>query len=112
MTEINLNRKLALEAATVVPDGAGGTTETWGVLGTLWAKVEPRAGRAVSGETGALSTMGFDVWVRGAPVGHSARPQPGQRFVMATRRIVIEAVTEEEPRAMFLKCFCTEEVSA
>ncbi|EBA09748.1 head-tail adaptor protein [Sagittula stellata] len=107
-----LNRRLVLEAPQDVADGAGGYTRVWSAIGTLWARVDPRSGRQTEGEAGAMSSAGFTVTVRGAPVGHSSRPVAGQRFVMATRIFLIEAVTEVEPRGMYLDCRCTEEVSA
>ncbi|AUC51878.1 phage tail protein [Sagittula sp. P11] len=107
-----LNRRLVLEAPQDVPDGAGGYARLWSVVGTLWARVEPHSGRQTNGEAGAISSAGFTVTVRGAPVGHSSRPVAGQRFRMASRVFAIEAVTEAEPRAMYLDCRCSEEVSA
>ncbi|WP_323770062.1 head-tail adaptor protein [Antarctobacter sp.] len=72
-----LNRRLTLEAAQRVTDGAGGFEETWSALGTLWAKVKPRTGRLANGETGAVSVGAFRIITRGAPQGHSSRPECG-----------------------------------
>jgi head-tail adaptor len=106
-----LNRRLTLETLQRNSDGAGGFDPTWSALGTLWAQVKPRTGRLATGETGAVSIGGFRITVRGAPMGHSNRPEPGQRFRMGTRIFRIEAVTEEEPVGLFLICHCQEEVS-
>jgi head-tail adaptor len=38
-----LNRRLVLEAASRLPDGAGGYAETWVVLGELWADIRSGA---------------------------------------------------------------------
>ena len=46
----DLNRTLVLEGATRVSDGAGGYTEVWATLGTLWAAIAPGSGRDVPGE--------------------------------------------------------------
>lgn len=112
MSGINLNRRLVLEAAERVPDGAGGYAEAWMALGTLWAELGPRAGRLANGEAGAVSVTGFRITVRAAPVGHSARPLAGQRFRMGPRVFRIEAVTEVEPRGLYLACTCEEEIAA
>lgn len=109
---VSLNRRLVLESSQEVSDGAGGFVTYWSALGTLWGRVEPRSGRLSSGEAGAVSETGFDVLVRAAPVGQSNRPVPGQRFRIGGRLFRIEAVTEEEPRALYLRCDCIEEVSA
>lgn len=107
-----LNRRLVLEAPQRVSDGAGGFDETWIALGTLWAGVKPRTGRLARGETGEVSIGGFRFTVRGAPKGHSNRPEPGQRFRMGARVFRIESVTENEPSGLYLVCECQEEVSA
>jgi len=36
-----LNRRLALEAPTEIPDGGGGVTRGYEVIATLWASVTP-----------------------------------------------------------------------
>ena len=36
-----LNRRLALEAPTEIPDGAGGVTRGYEAIATLWASVTP-----------------------------------------------------------------------
>lgn len=106
-----LNRQLVLEAPQRLSDGAGGFVETWTALGTLWAEVKPRTGRLASGETGAVSVGAFRIVTRGAPQGHSNRPEPGQRFLMGNRIFRVEAVTEDEPAGLYLVCQCQEEVA-
>lgn len=107
-----LNRKLALEAPVRVPDGAGGYTETWQALGTVWAEVTARSGseRQIAGVP--VSRVGYRIVVRGAPEGSSMRPSPDQRFAEGTRRFVIRAVAERDPRGQYLTCFADEEVAA
>ncbi|WP_299932776.1 phage head closure protein [uncultured Pelagimonas sp.] len=111
MKRPNLNRELALEALQRTADGAGGFTEAWQQLGTLWAEVQPRSGRLAEGDAGAVSVTGFRFVVRGAPDGHSARPVAGQRFLMGNRIFRIEAVTEAEPKGFYLNCHCEEELA-
>jgi len=108
---LTLNRRLVLETQQEVSDGAGGCTTTWAALGTLWGRMAPRAARATNGETGEVSTAGFTVIVRAAPVGQSIRPVPGQRFRIGTRLFAIDAVTEDAPGGFYLRCICSEEVS-
>ncbi|WP_425101199.1 head-tail adaptor protein [Tropicibacter sp. S64] len=107
----SLNRRLVLEAPVRTPDGAGGFVQGWQALGTLWAQVEPRSGREVSGTDGVLSRAVCRITVRGAPVGQSNRPVPGQRFVAGDQVHVIKAVIEEGPRGQYLVCQCEMEVS-
>ena len=71
---VHLNRRLVLETAVQIADGAGGFAESWVELGTLWADIRARSGREASGEAVALSTTGFRVVVRAAPHGAESRP--------------------------------------
>lgn len=112
MSRPNLNRRLVLEAPERVPDGAGGFVESWGALGELWAEVRARTGREKAGEAVPVSTVGYRIIVRGAPVGHSARPQPEQRFRDGGRVYLIRAVAEEDAAGFYLTCFADEEVVA
>jgi head-tail adaptor len=110
MTAPNLNRALVLEAVLRTPDGAGGFTEAWGSLGTLWAEVLPGSGSDVLGEERMLSAVPYRVTVRGAPVGAGSRPKAGQRFREGTRLFHSQAVTERDPDGRHLTCFAREEV--
>ncbi|WP_238364359.1 head-tail adaptor protein [Mesobacterium pallidum] len=107
-----LNRQLALEERGFVADGAGGFTESWTVLGLLWAEVNPRTGRDAAGEGAKVSTTSYRIVVRGAPVGHTTRPLPGQRLREGPRVYRIDAVTEADPTARYLVCFAEEELAA
>ncbi|MBS0124244.1 head-tail adaptor protein [Thetidibacter halocola] len=112
MSRPNLTRRLILEAPVQLPDGAGGYTESWSALGTLWAEINPRFGRFASAVGGTVSVTAALITVRAAPVGHSNRPVPGQRFRNGSRVFTIEAVSEADARAMFLECQCKEEIAA
>lgn len=101
----NLTRRLLLEGPQRVADGAGGMTETWVPLGTVWAEVQPRTGRDAAG----LARIGYRITIRSAPQGAPSRPTPSQRFRDGTRVFSIDAVTESGPGGRFLVCFATEE---
>ncbi|SPF80833.1 head-tail adaptor protein [Pseudoprimorskyibacter insulae] len=107
-----LNRKLVLEAASQVPDGAGGATEAWGVLGTMWAELRPGSGRERSTDAGLLALSSYRITVRAAPAGATNRPKPGQRFREGARLFRIIAVSEADRAGRYLTCFANEEVSA
>ncbi len=104
----NLSRKLLLEGPVRVADGAGGFSESWTPLGTIWAEVLPRTGR----DTGDLARMGHKITVRSAPQGAPSRPQPTQRFRDGDRIFRIDAVTEADAETRYLLCFTTEEEGA
>jgi len=107
-----LNRRLVLEAPVRLPDGAGGAIRSWSTLGELWAEVSPRTGRERAEAGAAVSTVGYRIVVRGAPVGSLQRPAPEQRFRDGARLYVIRAVTEYDASGRYLTCFADEEVAA
>ncbi len=111
MARVTLNRKLTLEEAQRVPDGAGGFDETWVVLGTLWADIAARSGRETGGEAVSLSSTGYRITVRAAPFGAPSRPKPGQRLCDGARIFRIDAVAEKDGAGRFLTCFAEEEVA-
>lgn len=106
----NLNRALVLETAERVADGAGGFAIEWRPLGTVWAQVDARSGREVSGAMSALSKLSLRITVRGAPRDSVRRPVAGQRFREGTRHYAINAVAEDAS-GRFLICHSHEEVS-
>lgn len=112
MSAPHLNRKLILEAAQRVPDGAGGYGLVWQVLGTVWAELKPGTGRERAGEFVTLATVPYRIVVRAAPEGAQRRPRPEQRFRDGNRLFRILAVSEGDPRGHYLVCFAHEEVVA
>jgi head-tail adaptor len=110
MNAPHLNRTLLLEGVVRTPDGAGGFTEAWTMLGTLWAEVLSGSGGDTLGEERLLSAVPYRVTVRGTPVGSPSRPKAGQRFREGTRLFFIQAVTERDQFGRYLTCFSREEV--
>ena len=112
MTAPRLNRRLTLEAAQRLDDGAGGYRETWVALGEHWAEVTARTGRERAEAGLAISAVSYKIVVRSAPYGSPARPMPDQRFREGSRLFVIQAVAERDPDGRYLSCFADEEVAA
>ncbi len=112
MSAPRLNRKLVLEEAQRVADGAGGYALSWVAKGTLWAAVEAGSGRERAGESVTVSTVGFRITLRAAPQGAPSRPKPEQRFRDGARLFRITAVTETDADGRYLTCFAQEEVLA
>ena len=107
-----LTRHLVLETPQRVSDGAGGFTESWAALGTLWAHLEARTGRETSGAAMAVSLARYRVTLRAAPPGSSARPVAGQRFREGARLFRILAVAEADTDGRYLVADTEEEVIA
>ena len=110
MNAPHLNRALVLEGAVRTADGAGGFTEVWTALGTLWAEVAPGSGNDTLGEERMLSAVPYRITVRAAAQGSASRPVAGQRFREGGRLFLIKAVTERDPQGRYLTCFAREEV--
>lgn len=105
----DLSHALVLEDPQRSPDGAGGFSETWVALGTLWAEVKPLSGR-LAGD--GLSLQKYRITLRSAPDGFASRPRPDQRFRDNNRIYRIDAVAEADAAGRYLTCFAVEEVAA
>lgn len=103
-----LNRALVLERVLRAPDRAGGFTESWETLGTVWADVEYRGARSDSQAGLPLSAASYRVTVRAYPVGDTRRPVPGQRFRDGSRLFAIIGVGERDAQASYLVCMVEE----
>lgn len=110
MNTPNLSHALVLEQPQNVSDGAGGFTQGWMALGTLWAQITARTGRETASSGTPVSRMSYKIVVRGAPWGTPERPRPEQRFRDGTRVFTIQAVAERDPEGRYLTCFADEEV--
>lgn len=110
MSVPRLSHRLTLEAPVRAEDGAGGVAETWTALGVVWANVAARSGRDDARGRAPTARMGYKITVRGAPVGHPERPQPGQRFRDGQRLFHIHGVGERDPEGRYLTVLADEEV--
>ncbi|SLN45992.1 Phage head-tail joining protein [Aquimixticola soesokkakensis] len=113
MGDVHLNRKLVLEEAARVSDGAGGYVETWVEVGVLWAQITAAgAGAQASVDFLTISSVPYRVVVRSAPQGSPRRPKPAQRFREGGRVFSIIAVSETDTLGRYLTCHSREEVAA
>ena len=107
-----LGRLMRLDSPVRQPDGAGGFTESWLELGTMWCEVLLRSGGETVQSAAPVSAVSYKVTVRSAPKGDPRRPMPGQRFRQGSRFFKIRAVAERARLGSFLICFVDEEVVA
>ena len=107
-----LNRALTLEERVELADGAGGLSNSWNALGTLWAEVRSFSGRESGGLGVARSKVSLKIKLRALPQGSQMRPRPDQRFREGNRLYRITAVSEAEPSGRYLVCYASEEVAA
>lgn len=112
MTMPKLNRQLTLEAPQDIADGSGGFDRLWLPIGQHWAEVTPRTGRESTRGVAPTGHVSVHIKVRGAAIGHQARPRPEQRFRDGTRIYHIQSVTEADANGHYLLCTAEEEVVA
>lgn len=112
MSAPRLTRRLVLERAVRVPDGAGGFSTIWTTLGTVWAEVKAGTGRETGAEFLTRATVPYRVTLRAAATGAVRRPVAGQRFRSGTRSLRILAVAEADAAGLYLTCHCQEEVAS
>ena len=105
-----LSRRLTLEGAIRVADGAGGYAIVWQALGQVWAEVTPVGARERAGESVTLSGVTYRIRVRSAPEGAPSRPRPDQRLREGVRIFRITAVSESDPSGLYLTLNAVEEV--
>lgn len=108
---VHLNRKMVLERAERVADGAGGFTQTWVALGTLWASLKPGAGRERFGAGVTVSSVPWRITIRAAPLGAPSRPLPDERLRDGGRVFRITGVAEQGTEGRYLTCFAIEEAA-
>jgi len=108
--EVRLSRKLVLEEVTRVPDNAGGFSESWSVLGAVWADVRAGTGRERERMAATISFVPQRIIVRAAPFGAVSRPKAGQRLIDGARVFRIDAVADFYAAGLYLECFAKEEV--
>ena len=89
MKRPDLRHALVLEAPETSPDGAGGWSESWAALGTLWADISARTGRDARGEMAGLSVAPYRIVVRAA---------------LAPRTNVSEPTSAADPFASKIMC--------
>lgn len=110
MARPRLNRRLVLEGALRLADGAGGFAEVWEARGTLWAEVSARSGREAEAEGVAVARAGYRITVRAAPQGAASRPVAGQRLRDGARIFAILSVTEADGAGRYQSLWAQEEV--
>lgn len=109
MKRPQLNRHLFLEDQARSPDGSGGYTENWVVLGAHWAEIKAGTGRETAAPGTAISRVVYRITVRSAPASSPARPKAGQRFRGQGRFYTINAVAEVGTEGRYLTCHAVEE---
>lgn len=94
-----MRTELLLEQATPTPDGAGGFTETWSEIATVFARLQPTVARERFGADQTLEEVTHRVTIR-----HRPDVASGMRFVMGDRVLSILTVHDSDETGRYLIC--------
>lgn len=96
-----LNKRIALQAETRTPDGAGGYALTWTTVASLWANIQPVFGRETSAADRQESRVTHKITLRWQS---AVTPTASMRVLYKTRAFNIRAVlnANEADRWMIL----------
>ena len=94
-----LNQRIRILAQTCDPDGGGGYTETWNVIATVWADVEPRIGDNVFVADALQSRVQHRVTIR-----RNAAILIGMRVTAGAATLAINAILDDGSPLITLIC--------
>jgi SPP1 family predicted phage head-tail adaptor len=92
-----LNRRLALEAPAITPDGAGGVIRGYQTLATLWAALVPVSARGDVAADGIGATVTHRITIRSGP-----EVTTRHRFRLGVRVFVIASIRAHDGEGRFL----------
>ncbi len=94
-----LRTELALEEASRTPDGAGGFTEAWTQIATVFARLQPIVVRERFGADQTIEEVTHRATIR-----HRPDVASGMRFVMGDRLLSILTVHDPDETGRYLVC--------
>lgn len=96
--------ELALEVATLTPDGSGGHVVSWNEVATLFARIEPVSAASRFGADQTLETVTHRVTMR-----HRQGIASGMRLSRLGRAFEIVTVHDPDETGRYLVCRVREE---
>lgn len=99
----SFNKRVTLQSEVLTPDAQGGSSKDWSDVATVWASVEPMAGKEAYtwGKLLEESTLVIKIRYRAGVV-------PKMRLKYGTRYFDISSVIDEHEAHRFLVLGCTE----
>jgi len=98
-----LRYRVEIQAPVRMPDGAGGATETWSPIATVWASIRPTGASEVLVADARRGRVSHDIWIR-----YRADVVPGMRLASGARIFEILGVIDVGERHRRLRCLCQE----
>ncbi|MCR5858913.1 phage head closure protein [Mesorhizobium sp. J428] len=94
-----LRTELVLEEASRTPDGAGGFTESWTQIATVFARLQAIVAREKFGADQTIEEVTHRVTIR-----HRPDVASGMRFVMGDRILSVLTVHDPDETGRYLVC--------
>ena len=92
-----LNQRATIRAQTLTPDGGGGYSESWDVVATLWARLEPVGGSDLYLADRLESRARHKITIR-----RNTAIAAGQRVQIAARTFAIRALLDPGAESPFV----------
>jgi SPP1 family predicted phage head-tail adaptor len=107
------DKRISVQSASTVDDGAGGRTETWVEEFSIWAFIEPMAGREIYLNAQLQSRVDARITVRHRPALADTTTAAKLRVVFGSRVYNIKAVRNladdmKTEGTAFQQLFCVE----
>jgi SPP1 family predicted phage head-tail adaptor len=98
-----MRHRVTLQYPAKVPDGQGGTTDTWTDTATVWAGIFPMSGNEVIRAKQAQTqiTLKVRIWYR-------TDVTPAWRVVFGNRVFDIDTIINREEKNVVLELLCSE----
>lgn len=98
-----MRHRVDLQAPVRTPDGAGGATETWSTIASVWASIRSTGASEAVIADARRGRISHDIWIR-----HRADVTPGMRLAQGLRVFEILGVIDVGERHRRLRCLCQE----
>lgn len=99
----SLNQRATVRAQTLTPDGGGGYSESWDVVATVWARLEPVAGADRYTSDKLESRVRHKITLR-----RSNAFAAGQRVEIGARIFAVRALLDDGLQSPFITLLCEE----
>ena len=96
-----LRQRLRIEEKSLVADEAGGRTETWVEVATVWASVSDESGNEIVSAEQIVPRQRVRAVIR-----DGIAPDESMRAILAGRVIAIRAIRRETPKRGYLTLQC------
>jgi SPP1 family predicted phage head-tail adaptor len=103
-----LNRRIQIQRQSTIQDSMGGPQRTWIHLATVWAGIQPLAGRELENAQRMASDITHQITVRYQPIFFDTRVVAGYRALYKARVFNIHAALNEEERNAFITLLASE----